>query len=979
MKISIDLVTNTGAFSTDIQRSARTLERELSRSAAEARRAADSVRREQETLAREAAQIQAQSAKRIQAVSQSVLALGGGIAAALGINRFVELADQAQSLDARLRLATGSTAEFKTAQAELFAISQRNNAALADTTQLYARLSASAGDLGASQNDLLKFVSGTSAALRVEGRSGAEAAGALQQLSQALGAGIVRAEEFNSVNDGAQEILRVVARNIEGVDGNLGKLRQRVLDGTLTSKEFFQAFLRGTDELNARAASIPQTVGGALQNFQNVLLRTAGGINESTELTRKFATAINAVSESLSSGALAAGLSFLGQSAAFVVENFAPLATFFVGRLAFPVLFSAAAAAATTLIQTISLLGPVLGTAAAAALGLQTALAPLLATGGLAVLGVSALAAGLVYLATRETDAERTTRELTAAKDKLRTASKENAEAALDEAFAKRQVVLAELEQLRLAAKQSPFVAGVGQGDQRAALASQLDELDVQITEFQRRMSGEFVDPSLMLRGISVDPKQAKEAEALLKAARTGVEQYADQQARVRELVDGGALSQEEANKVLDDARKRYVDTASAVKAAAKAHQQFDAQVKDWRTGMADAQKNLAALDDQLRDQAATVGLTDSAVLAYRLHLGDLAGDVALAGEAGEGYRRSIIAQAEALEQLRKADDAAREAADKRQRNAQQLVQDYAPAAPGRDFIGGLRDARSGGEINDIVNMARGSEELRYDSELIAFKDSRDELVKLGANYDDLLLQAAADHQGSLTRIEREGAEARTALQREQARAAADSFASIAEAALLFGKKGFAIYKAAAIASTLIGTYDAAQSAAASAAKVPIIGAGLAIAAAGAQIALGLARVGQIRAQNFGGGRRFGGSVSAGGLYEVAEENNPELLRIGGRTMLAMGDKSGTVTPARVVDAPAVQRLGGRGGYDDGPMRIEVLNSVSDLVGTRIERLRGLNGEQVVRVMTDAISDNANDFSRQVSRKTNVRQAGSIG
>lgn len=705
MKISISLLANTAGFDTDIQRSARTMARELRAAEAQARASANAVQAETARLAREAAQAQAQTAQRIRGITQNVVGLGATIAGALGVNRFVQLSDEAASLNARLKLATNGSQEFKRAQEGLFEISQRNNAAFADTAQLYTRLAASQKDLNATQDDLLKFVGGIAGALRVTGTSGAAASGALLQLSQALAAGTVRAEEFNSVNEGAPEILRVVAQNIAGVDGNLGKLRQRVLDGTLTSREFFEAFLRGTDELNTRAAQIPQTVGGALQNFENVLLKTAGSIDQTTGLTRRFAAGIADVTASLESGALAAALTGLGSAAAFVVDNFVPLATFFIGRAAVPALFAAATAAATTLVQTISLLGPVLGTAAAAGLGLQAALAPLITTTGLIVTGTAALAAGFVYLATTESGSERITRELVEAKNKLKTASEENAEAALEEAFAKRQVALAELEQLRAAARQSPFVAGVGQRAQRTALEADLDALDVQITDLQRRLAGDFVAPSLVGNGFLIDAEQAKEAARLLSDARTKAEQYADVQKRVRALVDGGALSQEQANKVLEDARRKLLDEGKALSASARARLEHTQQIKDWQQAYEAATERLQSFEEDLRQQVDTFGLSEDAVLAYRLSVGDLADEVANAGTRGAAFAEAITEQARKLRDLKAAQDAYNGALanqrdlDAAQRGFERRLADIGAGPAQRRFSAGVND------IEDQVNQ----------------------------------------------------------------------------------------------------------------------------------------------------------------------------------------------------------------------------------------------------------------------------------
>jgi len=71
----------------------------------------------------------------------------------------------------------------------------------------------------------------------------------------------------------------------------------------------------------------------------------------------------------------------------------------------------------------------------------------------------------------------------------------------------------------------------------------------------------------------------------------------------------------------------------------------------------------------------------------------------------------------------------------------------------------------------------------------------------------------------------------------------------------------FEVMKAAAISQTVIDTYSSAQAAYKSLAGIPVVGPGLAVAAAASAIAAGLARVAQIRSTPFGGGT----AVTAGG------------------------------------------------------------------------------------------------------------------
>lgn len=85
-------------------------------------------------------------------------------------------------------------------------------------------------------------------------------------------------------------------------------------------------------------------------------------------------------------------------------------------------------------------------------------------------------------------------------------------------------------------------------------------------------------------------------------------------------------------------------------------------------------------------------------------------------------------------------------------------------------------------------------------------------------------------------------------------------------------KTMFNIGKAAAITQTVLSTYEGAQKAYSSLAGIPIVGPALGIAAAGAAIAAGAARVSAIRSQSFGGGGSVsnvggGGGIASGGGF----------------------------------------------------------------------------------------------------------------
>lgn len=148
--------------------------------------------------------------------------------------------------------------------------------------ELYSKLALTQKELGVSSQDLLKFTAAIAGDLRAGGVSADQAAGALLQLSQALGSGIVRAEEFNSVLEGAPTIAQAAANGLEAAGGSVAKLRQLVIGGTLTSREFFDAIQKGSASISGRAADNVLTIGQAFTNLNTTLQDTVKEFDEVT-------------------------------------------------------------------------------------------------------------------------------------------------------------------------------------------------------------------------------------------------------------------------------------------------------------------------------------------------------------------------------------------------------------------------------------------------------------------------------------------------------------------------------------------------------------------------------------------------------------------------------------------------------------------------------------------------------------------------
>lgn len=205
----------------------------------------------------------------------------GYLTAVLAIDKIRQYADAWSNASGLINVATKSTEEQIAVQEKLFAVAQKTRTSFTDVVDLYARAARAGAELGASQAQVIKFTEGVGKVLVIQHTSATQAAGSLLQLGQLLGQGKVRAQEFNSVNENLSTVLKIVAQNVKGADGSIAKLRQQLNDGKLTSKQFFDAFLAGSDTLDKNFEKSSHTIGQALTVVVNAFTKYIGELDHS--------------------------------------------------------------------------------------------------------------------------------------------------------------------------------------------------------------------------------------------------------------------------------------------------------------------------------------------------------------------------------------------------------------------------------------------------------------------------------------------------------------------------------------------------------------------------------------------------------------------------------------------------------------------------------------------------------------------------
>jgi tape measure domain-containing protein len=226
-----------------------------------------------------------------------------GVAAAYasfqGLQGFKSLLDTSNRINNSLRVIGHEGQDLIDTYNTLFESAQRNFTSVEALTTLYSRLGLAQNELGKNSQEIMDFTDRVALALRVQGTSAQEARGALIQLTQAMGSGIVRAEEFNSIVEGAPSILRATARGLEEAGGSVAKLRTIVIDGELSSRAFFEAFMLGSEGLADLVEDNVVTIDQAYSRFYNSLINTASEIDSSVGVTESLTSAISQLADEL--------------------------------------------------------------------------------------------------------------------------------------------------------------------------------------------------------------------------------------------------------------------------------------------------------------------------------------------------------------------------------------------------------------------------------------------------------------------------------------------------------------------------------------------------------------------------------------------------------------------------------------------------------------------------------------------------------
>ncbi|KPQ06200.1 MAG: Lambda phage tail tape-measure protein [Rhodobacteraceae bacterium HLUCCA12] len=240
----------------------------------------------------------------------------GFLAAGISLQQLNSMTQSYTQIGNALRVTGVAAEDVSDGIARLGAIAQRTRSPLEAMAQLFQRVSMASTELGANQAQILRFTENIGLALAQQGGSAEQASGALLQLSQALGSGTVRAEEFNSILEGAFPIAQAAARGIDEAGGSVARLRQLVIDGEVSSERFFAAILSQTEELERTFAETDPTISQAFGNMRTAMVLYLGETDRALGASAALASGILLLADNIDilvSGAIGLGIVVTGR------------------------------------------------------------------------------------------------------------------------------------------------------------------------------------------------------------------------------------------------------------------------------------------------------------------------------------------------------------------------------------------------------------------------------------------------------------------------------------------------------------------------------------------------------------------------------------------------------------------------------------------------------------------------------------------
>ena len=285
-----------------------------------------------------------------------VKGLVGAYMGVQAVGGIVKTADSLTQTNARLSLMNDGLQTTAELEEKIYQSAMRSRGGFLQTADAVAKLGQRAGQIFKNNDETIAFTETLNKMFVIAGASQEEMSSATLQLTQALGSGVLRGEEFNAVFEAAPNVMAAVADYIKKPIGSLKELASK---GKISAEVVKNALFAASDKVNDRFEKMPYTWAQVWQTIKNYTIKA----------TRPILQAISNITRNERFIAFANEMgNIISRVAGFIRNLYTALA---------PVLawiFDAVAKIYNFINENWSLIAPIIGTIAAALLLMKTPL-----------------------------------------------------------------------------------------------------------------------------------------------------------------------------------------------------------------------------------------------------------------------------------------------------------------------------------------------------------------------------------------------------------------------------------------------------------------------------------------------------------------------------------------------------------------------------------------------------------------------------
>lgn len=185
------------------------------------------------------------------------------------VGKVLDISDELTQTTSRLDMMNDNLQTTPELVNMVYAAAQDARGSFSQMADVVARFGNNAKDAFSSSEEVVAFADLIQKQMTIAGASTQEAANAELQLSQALGSGVLRGDELNSIFEQAPNLIQSIADYL-GVP--IGSIREMASEGQLSADVVKAAIFDSADEINAKFDNMDMTWGQIWQSMQNTAL-----------------------------------------------------------------------------------------------------------------------------------------------------------------------------------------------------------------------------------------------------------------------------------------------------------------------------------------------------------------------------------------------------------------------------------------------------------------------------------------------------------------------------------------------------------------------------------------------------------------------------------------------------------------------------------------------------------------------------------